>query len=135
MDPLGLALENFNALGLYRTQELDQPVDATGTLMTGESFKTIRELQRILVTQHRLEIYRTLTEKLMIYSLGRGLEYYDVPTVDKIVARLDRGRGQFSELLMGIVESAPFQQRRTSEKAPSPLAAPGSTVTSTSVTR
>ncbi len=135
MDPLGLALENFNALGLYRTQELDQPVDATGTLMTGESFKTIRELKRILVTNHRKEVYRTLTEKLMIYSLGRGLEYYDVPTVDKIVDRLDRGSGRFSELLMGIVESVPFQQRRTNEKATSPSAAPASTVTSTSVTR
>ena len=71
----------------------------------------------------------------MIYSLGRGLEYYDVPTVDKIVDRLDRGSGRFSELLMGIVESVPFQQRRTNEKSTSPSAAPASTVTSTSVTR
>ena len=120
MDPLGLALENFNALGLYRTQELDQPVDATGTLMTGESFQNIRELKRILVTQHRDEIYRTLTEKLLIYALGRGLDYYDVPTVDHIVTRLERNGGKFSELLMGIVDSAPFQQRRAVADAPTP---------------
>ena len=120
MDPLGLALENFNALGLYRTQELDQPVDATGTLMTGELFKDIRELKRILVTQHRDEIYRTITEKLLTYALGRGLDYYDVPTVDHIVTRLNRGGGKFSELLMGIVESAPFQQRRAVADTPIP---------------
>ncbi len=129
MDPLGLALENFNALGLYRTQELDQPVDATGTLMTGESFKNIRELKHILATQHRVEFYRTLTEKLLIYSLGRGLEYYDVPTVDQIVARLDRGGGKFSELLMGVIESAAFQQRRA---AAEPVAAEAKTLSAVS---
>jgi hypothetical protein len=128
MDPLGLALENFNALGLYRTQELDQPVDATGTLMTGESFTTIRELQHILATQHREEFYRTLTEKLLVYALGRGLEYYDVPTVDKIVGRLEQGGGHFSELLMGIVESAPFLQTRAGVDAAPP--APALLVTS-----
>lgn len=115
MDPLGLALENFNALGLYRTAELGQPVDATGELFTGESFKNIRELKHILATNHHQEIYRTLTEKLLTYALGRGVEYYDVPTMDHIVGRLERGGGRFSELLMGIIESAPFQQRRAAE--------------------
>lgn len=129
MDPLGLALENFNALGLYRTQELNQPVDATGELFTGESFKNIRELKRILATSHREEIFRTLAEKLLIYALGRGVEYYDVPTVDNIVARLARGDGRFSELLMGIVESVPFQQRRVAADAPNPAAKPASRVT------
>ncbi len=118
MDPLGLALENFNALGLYRTQELEQPVDATGQLFTGENFKDVRELKHILVTNHHLEFYRTLTEKLLIYALGRGVEYYDVPTVDQIVTRLDHAGGKFDELLLGIIESAPFQQRR---REPAPL--------------
>ena len=118
MDPLGLALENFNALGLYRTRELGQPVDATGQLFTGESFKTVRELKHILAAEHPDEFYRTLTEKLLIYALGRGVEYYDVPAVDQIVARLDRTDGRFEELLLGLVESAPFQQRRI---APAPL--------------
>ncbi len=130
MDPLGLALENFNALGLYRTQELDQPVDATGSLMTGESFKNVRELKQILASQHRQEIYRTITEKLLIYSLGRGLEYYDVPTVDKIVERLEHGGGRFSELLMGVIESVAFQQRRVASEPAAAPAKPVSVVTS-----
>ncbi len=112
MDPLGLALENFNALGLWRTQEQGQPVDATGQLMSGESFQDIRDLKRILAIGHRTEFYRTLTEKLLTYALGRGLEYYDVPTVDQIVDRLEREEGRFSALLLGVIESAPFQKRR-----------------------
>jgi len=112
MDPLGLALENFNALGLYRTQELDQPIDSAGELFSGEPFKNVRELKRILATTHAREFYATLTEKIMIYALGRGVEYYDVPALDKIVARLEQNGGHFSDLLMGVIESAPFQQRR-----------------------
>jgi len=112
MDPLGLAFENFNALGLWRTEEQNQPVDATGQLITGESFQDVRELKRILVASHRTEFYRTLTEKLLTYALGRGLEYYDVPTVDRIVERLEREDGRFSALLLGVIESAPFQKRR-----------------------
>jgi len=124
MDPLGLALENFNALGLYRTAELGQPVDATGQLFTGESFRNIRELKHLLATTHQDEFYRTLTEKLLTYALGRGLEYYDVPTVDQIVARLDQTDGKFEELLLGIVASAPFEQRRPNPNPLTPEAKP-----------
>jgi len=112
MDPLGLALENFNALGIWRQKERGQAIDAAGKLITGESFNDIGELKRILKNQHRLDFYRCLTEKLLTYALGRGLEYYDVETVDRIVARLDRENGRFSALLMGIIESNPFQKRR-----------------------
>src|SRR6185503_5020022 len=112
MDPLGLALENFNALGMWREKERGQPIDAAGQLITGESFNNIRELKRILKSEHHSDFYRCLTEKLLTYALGRGLEYFDVETVDRIVARLEREDGRFSALLMGIVESAPFQKRR-----------------------
>jgi hypothetical protein len=112
MDPLGLALENFNALGMWREKERGQPIDAAGKLMTGESFQDIREVRRVLATKHRQDFYRCLTEKLLTYALGRGLEYYDVETVDQIVARLESENGRFSALLMGVVESAPFQMRR-----------------------
>jgi hypothetical protein len=122
MDPLGLALENFNALGLWRTNELGQPVDASGQLMSGESFRDIRELKQILATNHRTEFYRTLTEKLLTYALGRGLEYYDVPTVDKIVDSLERDNGRFSALLLGVIESAPFQERRQNFTPANPVA-------------
>jgi hypothetical protein len=112
MDPLGLALDNFNALGLWRQAERGQPIDASGKLITGESFHDVRDLKRILKDKHRLEFYRCLTEKLLTYALGRGPEDYDVQTVDQIVERLDQEQGRFSALLMGIIDSAPFQKRR-----------------------
>jgi hypothetical protein len=112
MDPLGLALENFNALGMWRNTERKQPIDAAGKLVTGEEFHDIREVKRVLATKHRRDFYQCLTEKLLTYALGRGLEYYDVETVDNIVARLEKDDGHFSSLLTGIVESAPFQRRR-----------------------
>jgi hypothetical protein len=115
MDPLGLALENFNALGMWRDIENKQPIDASGTLLTGEKFDGIRQLKAIIKDRHRLDFYRCLTEKLLTYSLGRGLEYYDEHTVDEIVGRLDREQGKFSSLLMGIIQSAPFQKQRRAE--------------------
>lgn len=117
MDPLGLALENFNAVGLWREKERDQQIDASAQLLSGESFHDVRELKKILIKNHREEFYRCLTEKLLTYALGRGLEYYDVETVDQIVERLGREEGRFSALLMGIIESAPFQKRRNSTSA------------------
>jgi hypothetical protein len=122
MDPLGLALENFNALGTFRTVERKQPIDASGKLVTGRTFRDARDLKRILKQEHRLDFYRCLTEKLMTYALGRGIEYHDVEAVDRVVDRIDREGGRFSALLMGVIESAPFQKRRES---PSPLAARG----------
>jgi Protein of unknown function (DUF1592)/Protein of unknown function (DUF1588)/Protein of unknown function (DUF1585)/Protein of unknown function (DUF1587)/Protein of unknown function (DUF1595)/Planctomycete cytochrome C len=131
MDPLGLALENFNAVGMWRDRELGQPIDADGKLITGESFKGVRELKHILVTEHKDEFYRTLTDKLLTYAVGRGMEYYDVPTVDKIVENLDRNNGRFSALLMGVINSAPFQERRLPPN--SLTASVKSTMVSTSV--
>jgi Protein of unknown function (DUF1588)/Protein of unknown function (DUF1587)/Protein of unknown function (DUF1585)/Protein of unknown function (DUF1592)/Protein of unknown function (DUF1595)/Planctomycete cytochrome C len=121
MDPLGLALENFNALGMWRETEQERAVDASGTLLTGEEFAGIRELKTILKNEHRRDFYRCLTEKLLTYALGRGLEYYDEHTVDQIVEQLDSREGKFSTLVTGIIESAPFQrQRRVDEVAVSP---------------
>ncbi|WP_435018845.1 DUF1592 domain-containing protein [Tundrisphaera sp. TA3] len=113
MDPLGLALENFNALGMYRTTERGKPIDAAGKLLDGSEFKDIRELKAILKDKHRDEFYHCLAEKLLTYALGRGLDYYDIETLDAIVARLKANDGKFSALLMGVIESAPFQKRRT----------------------
>jgi hypothetical protein len=113
MDPIGLAFENFNAMGMWRDKERNQTIDTAGKLITGESFATVRELKRILAHNHRLDFYRCLTDKLLTYAIGRGTEYYDVETIDQIVHRLDRENGRFSALLMGIIESAPFQKMRT----------------------
>ncbi|MDB6020562.1 MAG: hypothetical protein JWQ04_419 [Pedosphaera sp.] len=118
MDPLGLALENFNAMGMWREKERDQDIEAAGKLITGEKFNNIRELKHILATDHHLDFYRTFTGKMLTYALGRGLEYYDVETVDQIVDSLEKQDGRFSALLTGIIESAPFQKRRESATVP-----------------
>lgn len=112
MDPLGLSLENFNAMGMWRTEERALPIDASATLLTGESFNQIQELKRILATSHSEAFYRTLTEKVLTYALGRGLEYHDVETIDAIVGRLNRSGGKPSELFTAVIASAPFQKTR-----------------------
>jgi len=112
MDPIGLALENFNALGRWRDQEFGQPIDPSGQLVTGETFANFRELKRVLVRNHARDFYRTLTQKLLTYALGRSLDYYDAETVDQIVDRIEKSGGRPSALLAGIVESAPFQKTR-----------------------
>ena len=112
MDPLGLAMENFNAMGMWRQSEFNKPIDSTGRLITGEEFSNVKELKQILVKNHAEDFYRNLTEKVLMYAIGRGLEYYDVETVDKIVERLEKNGGKPSVLLAGIVESAPFQKTR-----------------------
>jgi hypothetical protein len=112
LDPLGLALEDFNALGMLREDRPDRPIDTSGTLLTGESFTGIRELKHILMTERRRDFYRCLTEKLLIYALGRGLDYYDVYTVDDLVERLEKGEGRPSILISGIIQSVPFQRCR-----------------------
>ena len=94
MDPLGLAFENFNALGRWRDKERGQPIDAAGKLVTGESFTGVKELKHILVTEHRRDFYRCLSEKMLTYALGRGLEYHDTMTVDQLVDRLDSENGR-----------------------------------------
>jgi hypothetical protein len=113
MDPLGLAFENFNALGMWRDRERKQPIETAGQLITGETFDSVRELKHLLATKYRMGFYRCLTEKFLTYAVGRGMEYYDTETIDKIVQRLDKENGRFSGLLMGVIESAPFQKMRT----------------------
>jgi hypothetical protein len=125
MDPLGLAFENFNALGRWRDKERKEPIDATGQLITGEAFASVQELKRILVANHRRDFFRCLTEKMLTYALGRGLDYYDVEAVDRIVDRLDQTNGSPSALVTGIIESTPFQKRRSAGTADAPVTEQG----------
>ncbi len=127
MDPLGLALENFNALGMWRETERKQPIDASGELLSGQAFKNVRDLKKILKGDLRRDFYRCLTEKLLTYALGRGLDYHDVETVDQIIARLERNDGRFSAVLMGIIESSPFQKRRVAPAVIASSSAPNAT--------
>jgi hypothetical protein len=113
MDPIGLAFENFNAVGMWRDSERKQPIQASGELITGEKFASVDELKRTLIKDHKLEFYNTLAAKLLTYATGRGTEYYDTETLDKIVAALAANDGKFSTLMTGVIESAPFQKMRT----------------------
>ena len=112
MDPLGLALENYNALAMYRTVELEQPIDAAGKLVTGEEFRDVRELRKVIANDRRQDLYRCITQKMLVYALGRGLDYSDEFIVDDIVSKLEQNDGKIHVLLQSIVESSAFQRQR-----------------------
>ena len=120
MDPLGFGLENFNAVGAWRTEDGQAKVDATGTLPDGRTFQSPAEL-RGLLKGDRDAFVQGLTEKLLIYALGRGLERSDRPTLASIAEKLPAENYRFSKLVMGVVTSLPFQNRRPS--APGQVAA------------
>jgi hypothetical protein len=111
MDTLGFGLENFNAIGAWRTQDGKFPVDASGTLPDGRSFTGPRGLKEILKSDSRA-FAEGLTEKLLTYALGRGLERYDQPTVKKIAGQVAANNYRFSGLVLEIAKSLPFQMRR-----------------------
>jgi hypothetical protein len=112
LDPLGFGLENFDAVGRWRTTQGDQPVDASGVLLTGEQFSGPAELKKILL-QHKEDFIRNLTEKMLAYALGRGLEYYDQPTVQEIAQDLAKNNYSSERLVEDIVKSYPFVYRRS----------------------
>ena len=119
MDPLGFGLENFDAVGAWRTTDGKFPIDATGFLPDGEEFNGPDELKTILKDQ-RDAFARCLTSKLLTYGLGRGLERYDARTVRQIAQRLPARQYKFSALVLEIVNSLPFQSRRGSSAEPRP---------------
>jgi mono/diheme cytochrome c family protein len=112
MDPLGFGFENFDGIGAWRTRDGEFAIDASGSLPGGQSFNGPAELQGILKTK-TVDFSRCLTEKLLTYALGRGLEPYDKCTTDQIVAALAKNNYKFSTLVHEIVKSDPFQKRRT----------------------
>jgi len=112
MDPIGFALENFDAVGRWRTLEEGQPVDAAGGLPDGSTFTGVAGLEQGLL--NRPEVFvGTLTEKLLTYALGRGLEYYDAPAVRKIVREARAKDFCFSSIVVGIADSTPFKMRKS----------------------
>src|SRR6185295_11844004 len=110
MDPLGFALENFDAVGAYRTREARMLIDASGLLLDGTKVDGVVSLRNALLQKPEMFV-QTLTEKLMIYSLGRGLASYDMPSVRTIVRDAAAKVNRFSAIVMGIVKSTPFQMR------------------------
>ncbi|HLG57049.1 MAG TPA: DUF1592 domain-containing protein [Vicinamibacterales bacterium] len=116
MDPLGFALENFDAIGEWRSQDrwAGIPIDASGTLIDGTPISGPVDLRKALLKRPE-QFVQTMTEKLMTYGLGRSVEYYDMPAVRRIVRDAARDNYRFSAIVMGIVKSAPFQMRKTAE--------------------
>jgi Protein of unknown function (DUF1592)/Protein of unknown function (DUF1588)/Protein of unknown function (DUF1585)/Protein of unknown function (DUF1587)/Protein of unknown function (DUF1595)/Ca-dependent carbohydrate-binding module xylan-binding/Planctomycete cytochrome C len=115
MDPIGFALENFDAIGRYRTQDQNQPIDSTGELPDGTLVRNAQELRAVLSSKHRDDFVQCLTEKMLTYALGRGLEYYDKCAVDKIMGELKQDNYRFSTLLTEIINSDPFQKKGSRE--------------------
>ncbi len=111
MDPLGFGLENFDAIGAWRENEGKVPIDASGILPDGRAFKGPAEL-RAIVRADREAFAECLSEKMLTYGLGRGLERYDKPVVRKIARNVAASEYRFSRLVLEIVRSLPFQQRR-----------------------
>jgi len=115
MDPIGFALENYDGVGKWRSQDNGSAIDATGKLPGGAQFNGPAGLKKLLLASYRDDFVATVTEKLLTYALGRGLEYYDQPAVRSIARQAARDNYRMSALITAVVQSTPFQMRRTPE--------------------
>jgi hypothetical protein len=122
MDPLGFSLENFDALGKWRTVSDGAPIDASASLPDGTAFQGVAGLRALLVA-HREDFVRTFTEKLLSYALGRGTEYYDLPAVRTIVRNAEAEDHRWSSLILGVVKSQPFTMSTSAAAAAQPASA------------
>jgi len=114
MDPIGLVLENFDGIGQWRTLDDGSPIDPSGQLVDGTKLNGVADLRAALV-KYSPQFVRVVTEKLMIYGLGRGTEYYDMPLVRSIVHNSEKDKYRFSSLVIGVVKSQPFQMNQKLE--------------------
>jgi hypothetical protein len=110
MDPIGFSMENFDALGKWRERDAGTTIDASGVLPEGTRFEGIPGLRKMLL-EHSDEYVATVAEKLLMYAVGRNLQYYDAPAVRETVRGAARDRYTLSSLVLGVVKSAPFQMR------------------------
>ena len=118
IDPVGFSLENFNAVGQWRDLEVEgAPVDASGSVPGGGQFRGVDGLEDALLARPELFV-TALTENLMTFALGRGVEYYDAPAVRKIVKDAEKDDYRFSSIILGVVKSVPFQMRRAEMNEP-----------------
>jgi hypothetical protein len=112
MDPIGFGFENYDGVGKWRDMDGEYPVDAAGKLLSGEDFRDAGELKKILVGKKRDEFLECLASKLLTFALGRGMEYYDRPSIDGIVKTMAKDHYRFAALVSGVVKSPAFQLRR-----------------------
>jgi hypothetical protein len=119
MDPLGFGLENYDAIGRWRSEDAGRPIDPQGELPGGVAFSGPGDLKRILL-ERKEDFTRLVTSQMLSYALGRGLVDSDYTTVEEIVARLEERDYRTQELILGIVESAPFRYRAAASTEPPP---------------
>lgn len=112
MDPIGFGLENFNGIGEWRNQDGKFKIEPAGKLVSGEAFNGPGDLAGILVQKKKGDFVRCLSEKMLTYALGRGMEYYDKCAVDQISAGVAKQNYRFSSVILEVVKSVPFQKRR-----------------------
>jgi hypothetical protein len=108
MDPIGLAMENFDGIGKWRTEEEGIPIDASGVLVDGTKMNSVADL-RLALLRYSPQFARNLTERLLTYAMGRGAEYYDMPTIRAVVRDAAGKDYRFSSLVLGIIRSPQFQ--------------------------
>jgi hypothetical protein len=113
-EPVGIALEHFDAVGAWRTHDEGVPIDASGVLADGTKLDGVTSLRNSMV-RYSDQFARVVAEKLLIYALGRGVEYEDMPMVRTIVRDASGSKYRFSALVMGVVKSAPFQMNMKAE--------------------
>jgi len=112
MDPIGFAMENFDGIGRWRAREDGQPIDASGTLFTGAQLDGVNGLRQELARRPDVFV-GVLTERMLTYAVGRGLEYYDMPAVRTIVRHARADNYRFSSIVLGVARSVPFQMKET----------------------
>jgi hypothetical protein len=108
MDPIGFSLENFDAIGKWRVTDDGTAIDPKGQLVDGSAIDGVKGLREAFV-RYKQQFVRVIAENLMIYALGRGTEYFDMPLIRSIVRDADRNNDRFSSLVLGVVKSDPFQ--------------------------
>ncbi len=111
MDPIGFSMENFDAIGQWRTKDGDSAIDATGVLVDGSKLDGVKGMREALL-RYSPQFVRVLTEKLLIYAMGRGTEYYDMPLIRSIVHEAEHNNYRFSSLVLGVVKSDAFQMNQ-----------------------
>lgn len=110
MDPIGLALENFDAVGAWRTRDAGGLIDVSGVLADGTKVNGVVDLRNAIVSRPDMFV-GTVTEKLLTYALGRGLDYRDMPAVRGIVREAAQNNYKMSSIILGVIRSTPFQMR------------------------
>lgn len=119
MDPIGFAMDNFDAVGAWRDSDAGQPIDASGVLPDGTKFNGLAELKKALL-RHPEQFVDTVAEKLLMYAIGRNVQYYDQPAVRAIVRQARASNYSFAALVLGVVRSVPFEMRKSQEETKPP---------------